>query len=85
MSLSKLPDEMILNIFQFNTGDEIQKTKTLNFTSKFVNECTMFVKMKEAIRANNLSNMKWIKDRYNGSTIWHKGINIGMFFLKYSL
>ena len=81
MSLSDLPDEIILNIFQFNTNNEIKKTQTNGFPSKFVKQRTMFVEMKEAIRANNFGNMQWIKERYNTRTRWKRNITIRTFFL----
>ena len=43
MSLSDLPDEIMLNIFQYSTKDEIKKTQTKEFLSTFVKQRTMFV------------------------------------------
>ena len=80
MSLSDLPDEIMLNIFQYCTEDEIKKTQTNRFPSKFVKQRTMSVEMKDAIRANNFGNIQWIKDRYN-STRWKNNISIGTFLL----
>ena len=81
--LSNLPDEMKLHILEFNTEDEIKKTRTLShdFQSKLVKRLTKFVKMEDAIRLHNLDNMKWIKERYNGSILWHDDIKFGTFFL----
>jgi hypothetical protein len=80
-SLSNLPDEMKLNILQFCTGEENKKTRTLSkdFTSKLVKHRTENVKMGDAIRSNNLDNMKWIKERYNGDDTWRGDINMGTF------
>ena len=81
--LSNLPDEMKLHVFQYLTETEIKKTRTLSreFQSKLVKWLTMFVKMEDAIRAHNLDNMKWIKERYNGGILWHDDIKFGTFFL----
>ena len=78
MSFLTLPDEMKLNVLQYSTGNEIKKMRTLSkgFLSDFVKLCTNTVKMD---LSNNLSNMMWIKDRYNGDTRWHSYIKFGMF------
>ena len=38
----------------------------------------MFVKMEDAILVHNLDNMKWIKERYNGSIFWQDDICVEM-------
>ena len=83
LSLSNFPDEIKLNVFQYLTEDELKKTRTLSttFQSDLVKRLTMHVKMKDAIRANNMENMKWIKERYNGDDRWHDEINFGTFFI----
>ena len=81
--MNNIPDEIILNVFQYLTKDELKKTRTLSmaFQSDLVKRFTMFVEMEDAIRANNMENMEWIKERYNGDTRWHDDINFGTFFI----
>ncbi len=74
---------MKLIVFQYLSESEIKKTRTLSttFQSKLVQQLTLHVNMVDAIRANNLNNMKWIKERFNKSTFWHYDINFGTFLL----
>ena len=81
--LNNVPDEMMLNILQFNTIVEIENTR--EFQSEFVKKCTTFVDMKDAIRTNNLSNMKWIKDRYNGRPLWQGNMDFCTFYSFFNL
>ena len=87
MSLSNLPDEMKLNVLQYLTETEMKKTRTLSktFHSNLVKRRTMYVKMKDAIDANNLDNMKWIKERFNGDIRWHDDIKFGTFFFSFRI
>ena len=78
-SLLNLPDDVLLIVFQFNTSVEIKKTHVLSygFPSLFVHECTMSLDMRSAISAQNLHNMKWIKERYQeGNTKWSQYLNL---------
>ena len=71
-----------MNIFQFLTKDELKKTRVLcvGFQSDLVKHHTKFVDMSEAILEENLDNMKWILDRYNGSNAWQDNIKMITFF-----
>ena len=76
--LENLPDDMMLIVLQFGNMEDIQHTRDLQ--SKAVQHRTVCVDMEKAIRAYNLSNMKWIKERLDtGNIPWHKGIHIGKF------
>ena len=59
--LSTLPDDVFLIVLQFCEKPGI--TKTRKYQSKWVQKCTMYVVMRNAIIKENLDSMKWIKER----------------------
>ena len=76
--LSILPEDVFLIVLQYSEKKEIENTRP--FQTTWVNKCTLFVDMKKAFHAQNLHNMKWIKERNEGNLVeknWEDFIEYG--------
>ena len=69
-SLRNLPDDIFLRVLQYCEEVEIEDTR--EFQSNWVQECTKDVCIGCAISKQNLCNMNWIEERYNGICL-HRG------------
>ena len=60
-SLSDVPDGILLIVLGHCTYEVIQFSRI--YQSRWVQHCTEYMTIKEAVKGDNLDNLEWIKER----------------------